>query len=284
MLDAIRNFLDLALRYLQLMDISDAIDILLVAFLCYKLYDLMNQTSGAQVFKGLVLILIGVQVASWVGFYTLHYVLSMAIQLGVIALVIVFQPELRRMLEQVGRGRFSNFFEGPGSREDMENIISQVVLACADLSATSIGALIVFEKTMKLSGIQNSGTAINAEVTAELIKNIFFPKALLHDGAMVISEGRIAAAGCVLPLSPNRSLSSELGTRHRAGVGMSEASDAVVIIISEESGSISVASNGMLKRHLSPETLQKLLSNELLDREGDTRRVNFAFWRRKNND
>lgn len=281
MLNAVKDFFDLTIRYLQLMSLPDIVDILLVAFLIYKLYTLMNKTSGAQVFKGLILILIATQVSAWLGFYTLNFALSNAIQLGVIALVIVFQPELRRMLEHVGRGRLSDLFDDGEGDSGMNHVIHQVVEACAGLSGSRTGALIVFEKEMRLSGIQNNGTTLNAEVTAELVRNIFYPKAPLHDGAVVISQGRLAAAGCVLPLSPNRSLSSELGTRHRAGVGMSEASDAVVVIISEETGSISVAVNGMLKRHLSPQTLEKLLSNELLSKDGELRRVNLAFWRRK---
>ena len=146
----------------------------------------------------------------------------------------------------------------------MDNVISQTIAACTQLSATKTGALIVFERSVTLDEQMRSGTIINSDVTAELLKNIFYPKAPLHDGAVVIRDGRIAAAGCVLPLTSNTNLSPDLGTRHRAGIGMSENSDAVVVIVSEETGSISVAIGGMLKRHLMPETLSKLLRNELM--------------------
>ena len=150
-----------------------------------------------------------------------------------------------------------------------EGVIAQVVIACETMSRQKVGALIVFERETSLSEYFKTGTILNAQVSSELIRNIFFPKASLHDGAMVIQGDRIAAAGCVLPLSENTHLSSDLGTRHRAGVGMSEVSDAIVVIVSEESGAISVAQGGMLKRHLAPQMLEKLLRNELITDEAD---------------
>ena len=151
----------------------------------------------------------------------------------------------------------------------MEQAIAQTVSACASMSKERVGALIVFERSLPLDEYFKSGTKIDAEVSAELIRNIFFPKASLHDGAMIVRDNRIAAAGCVLPLTNNTNLSSDLGTRHRAGIGMSEATDAVVVVVSEETGAISVAVGGMLKRHLAPQTLERLLVNELVPVQED---------------
>ena len=190
-------------------------------------------------------------------------ILQKTVELGLIALVIIFQPELRRLLERMGSKALPRFGAKPLETLGMDNVISQTIAACTQLSVTKTGALIVFERSVTLDEQMRSGTIINSDVTAELLKNIFYPKAPLHDGAVVIRDGRIAAAGCVLPLTSNTNLSPDLGTRHRAGIGMSEHSDAVVVIVSEETGTISVAVGGMLKRHLAPQTLDKLLHNEL---------------------
>ena len=194
-------------------------------------------------------------------------ILQKTVELGLIALVIIFQPELRRLLERMGSKALPSFGAKPLETLGMDNVISQTIAACTQLSTTKTGALIVFERSVTLDEQMRSGTTINSDVTAELLKNIFYPKAPLHDGAVVIRDGRIAAAGCVLPLTNNTNLSPDLGTRHRAAVGMSESADSVLVVVSEETGSISVAIGGMLKRHLSPDMLRKLLENELLDSE-----------------
>ena len=191
-------------------------------------------------------------------------ILNQVLAVGVLAVVVLFQPELRRMLDRLGNMRIRNLL-GLTSRKDdtLDPIISQTVAACEIMSRQKVGALIVFAREARLDEYFKTGTQIDGQVSEQLIRNIFFVKAPLHDGAMIIRDGRIAAAGCVLPLSESNRLSADLGTRHRAGVGMSEASDAVVVIVSEETGTISVAVGGMLKRHLAPQTLGRLLHNEL---------------------
>ena len=198
--------------------------------------------------------------------------LQKTVELGLIALVIIFQPELRRLLERMGSKTFPSFGSKPLETLGMDNVISQTIAACTQLSSTKTGALIVFERGVTLDEQMRSGTTVNSDVTAELLKNIFYPKAPLHDGAVVIRDGRIAAAGCVLPLTSNTNLSPDLGTRHRAGIGMSEHSDAVVVIVSEETGGISIAVDGMLKRRLSAETFEAILRSELLPAEEQRRR------------
>ena len=193
-------------------------------------------------------------------------------QFGILAIIVLFQPEIRRFLEQMGSSSFSGIFGHSISKHAIETSITQTVLACRDLADTKTGALIVFERTIRLDEYIKTGTIINAEPTAELIKNVFFPKAPLHDGAIIIRDGKIEGAGCMLPLSTNTNLSRDLGMRHRAGIGMSERSDAVVAIVSEENGLISVAVDGMLKRHLLPETFEKILRNELIPDEEENRR------------
>jgi diadenylate cyclase len=189
--------------------------------------------------------------------------------LGVLAILIVFQPELRGALERIGRSRFGELFnfEDNNNKEKIRKVIDEVVLAVENLSKTSTGALMAFERETKLGDICNTGTILDAEVTSELIENIFFVNTPLHDGAAIISEGRIKAAGCFLPLSENRNISHELGTRHRAGIGISENSDAIVVIVSEETGRISIACEGVLTRNLVPDTLRKALLKALLTEE-----------------
>ena len=178
-----------------------------------------------------------------------------------------FQPELRRLLEQIGKGNPSRMLIPDTDPDVVESMIVATVSACADMSRTKTGALIVFERKERLGEIIATGTRVDAAPSAELIKNIFFKNSPLHDGAMIVRAGRVCAAGCVLPLSGNQGLSRDLGTRHRAAVGMSETADSVLVVVSEETGAISVAIGGMLKRHLSPEILQKMLESELLGDE-----------------
>ena len=195
--------------------------------------------------------------------YAISFILNQFLQVGLLAFVILFQPELRRMLDRLGNVRLRSFFGLEKVAQEMETVISQTVMACEIMSREKVGALIVFSREARLDEYMRTGTQIEGQVSEQLIRNIFFPKASLHDGAMIIRDGRISAAGCVLPLSDSHRLSADLGTRHRAGVGISEVSDAVVIIVSEETGTISVAVGGMLKRHLAAKTLEKLLHNEL---------------------
>ena len=245
----------------------DIIDILIVAYIIYRVMKLLKDTSAERLIKGII-ILVGIMLlASIMHLTMISWLLQQALNVGVFAIVVVFQPELRRLLEQIGKGNFSRLIVPAGNPDEVESMISATVSACADMSRTKTGALIVFERRERLGEIISTGTPVDAAPSAELIKNIFFKNSPLHDGAMIVRAGRICAAGCVLPLSGNQSLSRDLGTRHRAAVGMSESADSVLVVVSEETGSISVAIGGMLKRHLSPDMLRKLLENELLDSE-----------------
>ena len=245
----------------------DILDILIVAYIIYRVMKLLKDTSAERLIKGII-ILVGIMLlASMLHLTMISWLLQQALNVGLFAIVVVFQPELRRLLEQIGKGNFSRLIVPADAPDEVESMITATVSACADMSRTKTGALIVFERRERLGEIISTGTAVDAAPSAELIKNIFFKNSPLHDGAMVVRAGRICAAGCVLPLSGNQSLSRDLGTRHRAAVGMSESADSVLVVVSEETGSISVAIGGMLKRHLSPDMLRKMLENELLDSE-----------------
>lgn len=269
-MSALSNSLSGAINYLLTIRISDFIDIIIVAYLIYKAIWFLRRTNSYNLAQGLLILLVVLWLSEVFRLTMINNLLRKAVELGLIALLILFQPELRRILERMG----SSFHSGKAaSSTTMDMAIAQTVLACSDMSASRTGALIIFERNVNLNNIMSTGTIINADTTAELIKNIFFNKAPLHDGALIVRNGRIAAAGCVLPLTQSTNLSKELGMRHRAGIGLSEQSDAVVIIVSEESGSISMAIDGMLKRHLSPPMLDKLLHSELIqdDDEQDKR-------------
>ena len=245
----------------------DILDILIVAFIIYRIMKLLKDTSAERLIKGII-ILVGIMLlASMLHLTMISWLLQQALNVGLFAIVVVFQPELRRLLEQIGKGNFSRLIVPADAPDEVESMITATVSACADMSRTKTGALIVFERRERLGEIISTGTMVDAAPSAELIKNIFFKNSPLHDGAMIVRAGRVCAAGCVLPLSGNQSLSRDLGTRHRAAVGMSESADSVLVVVSEETGSISVAIGGMLKRHLSPDMLRKLLENELLDSE-----------------
>ncbi|MCI8813113.1 MAG: TIGR00159 family protein [Oscillibacter sp.] len=254
-------------RYLLTLQITDVLDILIIAFLLYKLLTLVRSTKAASLLKGLLVFFAVLALSYICQLNGIYYILSKMMEMGVLALIILFQPEIRRILEQVGSRRIIAFFSHSEAGNVMEQTIGQTVLACTEMSQSRTGALIVFEREIMLDELVRSGTVLDASVSSELLKNIFFVKAPMHDGAVIVRHGRILGAGCMLPLSKNVNLSRDLGMRHRAGIGMSENSDAVVVIVSEETGSISVAIGGMLKRHLKPETLENLLRNELLPQE-----------------
>ena len=254
-------------RDLLTLQITDVLDILIIAFLLYKLLTLVRSTKAASLLKGLLVFFAVLALSYICQLNGIYYILSKMMEMGVLALIILFQPEIRRILEQVGSRRIIAFFSHSEAGNVMEQTIGQTVLACTEMSQSRTGALIVFEREIMLDELVRSGTVLDAAVSSELLKNIFFVKAPMHDGAVIVRHGRILGAGCMLPLSKNVNLSRDLGMRHRAGIGMSENSDAVVVIVSEETGSISVAIGGMLKRHLKPETLENLLRNELLPQE-----------------
>ena len=245
------------------MRLSDYVDIALVAFIIYMLMPLIRTPSTMRIARSVVVLLGIAWLTEVLELYTISFILNQFLAVGLLAFVILFQPELRRMLDRLGNVRLRSFFGFEKPVQEYDTVISQTVMACEILSREKVGALIVFSREARLDEYMRTGTQIDGQVSEQLIRNIFFPKASLHDGAMIIREGRVAAAGCVLPLSESHRLSADLGTRHRAGVGISEVSDAVVVIVSEETGTISVAVGGMLKRHLAAKTLEKLLRNEL---------------------
>ena len=247
---------------------ADIVDILIVAYLIYKVIDLIRKTSSYNLARGLLVLLVALWLSGMFKLAMINYILRKAVDIGLIALVIIFQPELRKLLAKMGSRNFYGFFSAKAQdSSEIDAAITQTVLACEQMSKTKTGALILFERSMKLNDIMATGTSIDAEITAELLKNIFYPKAPLHDGAAVIRKSRIAAAGCVLPLTSNNNLSKDLGMRHRAGIGASEQSDALVVIVSEETGAISVAIEGLLKRNLDKQTFEKILRNELVQEE-----------------
>lgn len=271
-MEVFSNGLSRSVNYLSTMGISDFLDIIIVAYLIYKAIGFVRRTNSNNLAKGLVVFLLALWGSDIFSLTMINFLLRKTAELGLIALLILFQPELRRLLERMGSG----FASGRSSNGTvMDSAISQTVQACCDMSASKTGALIIFERGVALNSIISTGTVINADTTAELLKNMFFNKAPLHDGAVIIRDGRIAAAGCVLPLTQRTNLSKDLGMRHRAGIGLSEESDAVIIVVSEETGAISAAMDGMLKRHLSGEALDKLLRGELIREEDSTEKHSF---------
>jgi len=270
-LDIIRDIVENMGRYWVTLSVWDVFDILIVAIAIYKLIQLMRRSNAMQVLRGIVLLLAVMLLSQIIGLRMVNAVLSNAVQIGLFAVMVLFQPELRKMLEQMGAARLPSALRQKSS-SDMGNAIGQTVSACGALSWRHEGALIVFERSVVLDDIAKSGTLIDAEVTAELLKNIFYPKAPLHDGAAIIQNGRIASAGCMLPLTGQMDLNRELGMRHRAGIGMSEDTDALVVIVSEETGGISVAKQGTLTQHLTPEGLDEILRQEFMPRDEDAQR------------
>jgi len=246
---------------------SDYLDIIFVAFLIYKLLPFFRTSGAIRIAKVLFAVLVLTWVTEFLHLYSLNYIVNQVLTVGLIAIVVIFQPEIRRMIDHLSNMKIKNFISSEKPTQEMVPVITQTVRACEAMSRERVGALIVFARDNPLHEQVKTGTTVDAQLSDQLLRNIFFPKAALHDGAVIVREGRIAAAGCVLPLSESERLSADLGTRHRAGVGMSEASDAVVIIVSEETGAVSVAVGGMLKRHLAPQTLEKLLRNELCKEE-----------------
>lgn len=245
--------------------ITDAIDIFIVAFVFYKLLGLIRQTRAQQLLKGVIVLVIATFVSGLLNLHTINWLLKGTVTLGAVAILVVFQPELRRALEYVGR---SKFVKAPLSRMDKEHgkqITSHIVKAVENFSKDRVGALIVFEKDTSLTDIMESGTIVDAQLSEQILGNIFYEGAPLHDGAVIIRNGRVYAAGCVLPLTKNNTISKDLGTRHRAGIGITENSDALTIIVSEETGIISMASEGQLSRFLDIKTVEKTLLNMYLN-------------------
>ena len=251
----------------------DFLDILLVAALFFWLLPVLRSTGTMRVGKVIIVVLVIAGIVDSLKLNAFGFILDQFLTVGLIAIVVLFQPELRRMLDHISSVKFKKVLGLEKREEELVPVIRQVVQSCETMSRERVGALIVFARDSHLEEYMKSGTIIDAAVSDPLIRNIFYPKTALHDGAMIIKNGRVAAASCVLPLSDSTMLPGDLGTRHRAGVGMSEASDGVVVIVSEETGAISVAVGGMLKRHLAPQTLEKLLRKELCNEEAGEQNI-----------
>lgn len=246
--------------------IMDVLDILIVAFIVYKVLGFIRETRAEQLAKGLAILVVMTLASRALHLYTLNWILSGLMTVGLLAIVVIFQPELRRALEHLGRSKFVNVLDGV-DKEEAKRMVLEMVEAIDSMSASRTGALIVIEGEITLSDIVETGTVIDAAVSAEMIGNIFYEGAPLHDGALIVRGDRLYAAGCVLPLTQNKQLSKELGTRHRAGIGITENSDALVIIVSEETGVISIAQNGNLTRFLDAKNIEKTLLGLYFDEE-----------------
>ncbi|MBU5256149.1 diadenylate cyclase CdaA [Tissierella praeacuta] len=261
--------------------IRDVIDIIIVAAVFYKVFKLIRETRAEQLIKGIFVIFVFEKISGegLLELYTINWILKNTMTVGVIAILIVFQPELRRGLEYIGRSRFftKSFLEIKG--ESLSKIVEEIVEACASLSRQKIGALIVLERETGLNEVVETGTKINGVVSSNLLINIFIPNTPLHDGAVIIKEDMIKAAACFLPLTDNMNLSKELGTRHRAALGISERSDSLAIIVSEETGAISIAENGTIARHLDSKTLKQILID--MYKPKDSPQTFMTKWRRK---
>ena len=254
-------------KILRSIGFSDVLDILIVAAVIYALIRFIRRTNATKVANGILLLAITTWLATALNLMVTSFILRQVFEIGILAVIVLFQPEIRRALEKVGSSQLFSLLGKEWGGQAIDHVIVETVNACEDMARARTGALIVFERDNRLNEPLSSGTPVDAFVSTELLKNIFYDKSPLHDGAVIIKEGRLAAAGCMLPLSTNPSLSRDLGMRHRAGIGISEQSDAVVVIVSEETGGISVAVDGLLKRHLTPDTFEGILRRELLPLE-----------------
>lgn len=244
--------------------LTDLIDIAILSFVIYKILWALRKTSSGRVLRGVLVLLVAMWLSSQFKLIATSFLLNKAVEWGILVLVILFQPEIRRFLERMGSGKLTSVFTQPAAKQyNLDTAIDETVEAYTALSRDKTGALVVFERKNLLDDVLKTGTSLDCAISSELLRNLFWNKAPLHDGAVIVRGGRIIAAGCMLPMSGNVNLSRDLGMRHRAGIGISEQTDAVAIIVSEETGAISAAVGGMLKRHLAPETLERLLVNEL---------------------
>ncbi len=264
------------------MRIRDVIDILIVAVVLYKLFTLIKETRAEQLIKGIGILLVLTKLSEWAEFYTINWILANAMTVGTLAILIVFQPELRRGLEYIGRSKFlsKSFIEIRG--ENISRVVDEIVEATASLSRQKIGALMVLERKTGLNEVVETGTKIGGLVTSDLLINIFIPNTPLHDGAVIIKDDLIKAAACFLPLTDSSTISKELGTRHRAAIGISERSDSLSIIVSEETGAISIAENGTISRYLDSKTLKKILLDMYKPKKED--QLFTRKWRTKDED
>jgi diadenylate cyclase len=265
--------------------ITDILDILIVAYIFYKVLGFIRDSRAEQLLKGVLVLLAVAFLSDILQLHVLNFIMRGTLAVGVLALIILFQPELRRALERMGRGSLFRIKGDPLDKEKAKDVVAEFVEAAEEMAAERTGALIVFERDTSLTDIIESGTVINADVSAQMIENIFYKGSPLHDGAMIVRGTKLHAAGCVLPLTDNMEIPKSLGTRHRAGIGISEKSDALVLIVSEETGIITLVEDGVLERYLDGKTLEKrLLSLYLNDAQYDSSRVKALFTRNRRDD
>ncbi len=247
----------------------DILDILAITFIIYKAIGFLRDSRAGQLVKGLIILVVMYLIAGWWELATLEWILSRVMDSAIIAAAVIFQPELRRILEKVGHTNFNRGIIGESDSTVIEACIGAVSKAAGNMQEKKIGALVVFERTTQLGEIINTGTIIDAEASVSMVGNVFFPKSPLHDGAMIIRQGRLYAAGCILPLTQREDISLQLGTRHRAAIGMTENSDAVVLVVSEETGTISIVVNGQMTRNYSVVSAEAELRRLLLSSENE---------------
>ncbi len=253
------------------------LDIGIVAYLFYMLIQILRDSRAWQLLKGVIIILVVSVISNFLGFTTISYIIGLVLQVLPVLLVVLFQPEIRRALEGMGKGRIKFFFKGHSGGHSTSKAIDEVVSAAVNMGKGSVGALIIFERDTNLGEIIRTGTVVDAEVSSQLLQLIFVPNTPLHDGAVIIRANKVYAAACFLPLSTNRTVSKELGTRHRAALGVTENSDCISVIVSEETGKISVAENGILKRDLSEKELREYLYSSVVIEKNETVKHRFRF-------
>ena len=262
--DILNEIWDFLLSLRQNIGFWDVVDILVIAYIIYRVLSTVRKTSAGSVVKGIILALVIAGLSFLFNMSVLTFFLRQTFEMGIVVLVVLFQPEIRKLFERVGNSRLNFIFRKRPKDERIERSIACVINACTLMSESNTGAIIVFEREVGLNDFAVTGTEIDAAVTSELIQNIFFSNSPLHDGALLIRNDRLLAASCMLPLSNSIGFGRDIGMRHRAAIGLSERSDAVVVVVSEQTGAISVANDGMLKRQLDKDTLELLLNNELI--------------------
>lgn len=255
-------------RSLTGIGLNDILDILIVTFIIYSLLSFIRETRAQQLLKGLTIIIVAYFAADFLKLHTISWILKGTFTIGIFALIVVFQPEIRRALEVMGRTHFTNRGRAAVDKEQAKHTVDEIVAAIDSFSKSRTGALLVFERETVLEDIIETGTVINADVSRELLGNLFYVGSPLHDGAAIIRGNKVTAAGCVLPLTENKELNKSLGTRHRAGIGITENSDCLTLIVSEETGVISVAENGKLERFLDKKSVEKILFDLYLSEDG----------------
>lgn len=260
----------------------DLIDILFMAYIIYKAIEFFRESRAGQLAKGLIVLMAVFFLANWWNLVTMKWMLSRFVDYVIIALAIIFQPELRRILERMGHAKIVGASGLSPVDDPLADCIVKVCHAAGNMQESKTGALIVFERNTQLGEVISTGTLINAEPSVQMIGNIFFPKSPLHDGALIIRDGRLYAAGCILPLTQREDINSQLGTRHRAAIGMTENSDAVVLVVSEETGTVSIVSNGQIRRGFNAISAGEELRNLLIvDEESGNRTGLFSFFKQK---